>query len=83
MTLSKEDIEPAIRLASKQLCHFHISEPYLAPIGTEAVEHYLFSKTLAELDYRGWKSIEMKAQSPDSNVLSVTKALETALEYYG
>lgn len=83
MTLSKEDVGPAIKLAFKQLCHFHISEPFLAPIGTAGVKHYLFSKALAELDYKGWTSIEMKAQSPDSNVFSVTKALGTALEYYG
>lgn len=83
MTLSRENIEPAIKLAFEQLCHFHISEPFLAPIGTEAVKHHLFSKALAELKYKGWTSIEMKAQSPDSNVLGVTKALETALGYYG
>lgn len=82
MTLSKEDIEPAIKFAFKRLCHFHISEPYLAQVGTDAVAHHLFSKTLTELNYQGWTSIEMKAQSPDSNVLNVTKALETAIAHY-
>jgi len=84
MTLSKEDIESSIKMASECLCYFHISEPYLAQIAsTGSVDHQLFSKTLIKINYQGWTSIEMKAQNPDSNILRVTKALETTLEYYG
>lgn len=82
MTLSNENVESAIEVAFKQLCHFHISEPYLAQIGIGKVQHHLFDKTLARLGYKGWISIEMKAQSSDSNLESVTKALQVALSSY-
>jgi D-psicose/D-tagatose/L-ribulose 3-epimerase len=82
MTLANETVQPAIQSAFKRLCHFHISEPYLAPIGSGKVDHHIFSKTLSELNYQGWTSIEMKAQHPDSNVLNVTNAFETAMKYY-
>lgn len=83
MTLSEENVEAAIKLSFNKLCHFHISEPYLAPVGEGIVKHSVFFQTLGNLNYEGWTSIEMKALSQDSNILSVTKALETAIEYYG
>jgi D-psicose/D-tagatose/L-ribulose 3-epimerase len=83
MTLSEEEIEPAIALSFPHLCHFHISEPDLNPIGEGGVTHQLFGKTLASLNYQGCVSIEMKAQNYDANILNVTKALEIAINYYG
>jgi sugar phosphate isomerase/epimerase len=65
------------------MCHFHISEPFLAPVGEGKVDHKSFANILAELNYQGWKSIEMKAQNPDSNIENVTEALKTAIQYYG
>ncbi|HEY9874329.1 MAG TPA: sugar phosphate isomerase/epimerase family protein [Candidatus Obscuribacterales bacterium] len=83
MTLSEEDIDIAIKLSCKKLCHFHISEPQLEIVGTGIVNHSLFAKELDNQKYEGWASIEMKAQSQDSNIINVTKALTTAVEYYG
>jgi sugar phosphate isomerase/epimerase len=82
ITLSEENIETAIKLSGKKLCHFHISEPHLEPVGVGIVDHPLFAKSLNNQKYKGWKSIEMKAKSQDSNILNVTKALKTAIEYY-
>ncbi|MBD1878309.1 sugar phosphate isomerase/epimerase [Coleofasciculus sp. FACHB-T130] len=82
ITLSGENIETAINLSGKKLCHFHISEPHLEPVGAGIVDHPLFAKSLDNQKYKGWKSIEMKAQSQNSNILNVTKALKTAIKYY-
>ena len=83
MTLSNESISQALKQSFSTLCHFHISEPALAPIGEENVNHETFAQTLASLNYQGWTSVEMKAQHPISNVLNVSKALEFATKYYG
>ena len=83
MTLSNESISQALKQSFSTLCHFHISEPALAPIGEEKVNHGTFAQTLASLNYQGWTSVEMKAQNPISNVLNVSKALELAIKYYG
>lgn len=82
MTLSQESIKSALQQSIDQLCHFHISEPYLGQVGDGQVDHQIFANTLTNLNYEGWVSIEMKAQSPDSNNTNVTKALKTAIQYY-
>ena len=83
MTLSEEEIEPAIAKCVDRICHFHISEPYLATVGTGIVEHRRFAKALKQGNYQGWTSVEMKAQDADSNYINVETALKTALKYYG
>jgi D-psicose/D-tagatose/L-ribulose 3-epimerase len=83
MTLSNESISQALEQSFSKLCHFHISEPLLAPIGEGKVNHQMFAETLASLNYQGWTSVEMKAQHPISNSLNVSKALELATKYYG
>ncbi len=82
MTLSQEEIEPALKESFNRLCHFHISEPNLMPVGEGRVDHKTFANTLRSLNYQGWTSIEMRAQSPKSNRLNIIKALETAIKYY-
>ncbi len=83
ITLSQEAIETAIKQSLNFLYHFHISEPYLGQVGGGKVDHQRFSDTLTHLNYDRWKSIEMKAQNPDSNHVSVMRSLETAIKYYG
>ncbi|MBE9040040.1 sugar phosphate isomerase/epimerase [Oscillatoriales cyanobacterium LEGE 11467] len=83
MTLSEEDIEPAIASCADRICHFHVSEPYLGNVGTGIVEHRRFAKALKRGNYQGWTSVEMKAQETDSNYINVENALKTALKYYG
>ena len=62
MTLSNEFISQALKQSFSTLCHFHISEPLLSPIGEGNVNHETFAQTLASLNYQGWVSVEMKAQ---------------------
>lgn len=83
MTLSEEVIQPALKQSFCRLRHFHISEPSLAPLGEGGVNHQTFATTLANLKYEGWTSIEMRSQTPASNSLHVTRALKTAINYYG
>lgn len=83
MTLNGEAIETTIVQCFSRLCHFHISEPFLAPVGEGKVDRQTFANTLANLNYQGWKSIEMKAQNIDSNIENVTEALRVAIQYYG
>lgn len=82
MTLSAEAIQPALKQSFSCLYHFHISELSLAPVGEGGIDHQIFAIALADLSYKGWASIEMKADS-DSNSLNVTRALKTAIKYYG
>lgn len=83
MTLSEENIESAIARSISQVCHFHISEPDLAPIGTGGVEHLRFANALRQENYSGWSSIEMKAQKANYNIENVKKAIDLARNYYG
>lgn len=82
MTLSEENIEPALTNAIDKLCHFHISEPYLGQVGDNQVNHPIFAQTLRSLNYPHWVSIEMKTQHPTDNVSAVTKALKSAIAVY-
>ena len=83
MTLSEEAIAPALQQCFPRLCHFHISELYLGQVGDGQVDHQIFANTLKSLNYKGWTSIEMRAQSPESNRLHIIQALETAIKNYG
>ena len=82
MTLSGEDIENALTTTLPGLCHFHISEPNLAPIGTGGVEHSRFAKTLQTGGYQGWFSIEMRPPGGEANVAGIDDALQAAHRYY-
>lgn len=82
MTLNQEHIESALQQAMPQLCHFHISEPYLASVGNPEVNHARFGATLNQLNYSGWRSIEMRAADSVDNSQVITQALETAIQYY-
>jgi sugar phosphate isomerase/epimerase len=44
--------------------HFHASEQDLAPVGRAGADHPAVAAALAHGDYRGWRSVEMRA-SPD------------------
>jgi sugar phosphate isomerase/epimerase len=83
MTLSQEKIQPALAKAIEKLSHFHISEPNLNILGEGNINHQIFAATLKNLNYPGWKSVEMIAKHSDNNLADVTKALEIAIRYYG
>ncbi len=82
MTLSNEDIKLMLEKTIDKLCHFHISEINLEIITEGDVNHQLFGKSLARLNYSGWKSIEMRAKNTVDDLVNITKALEIAIKYY-
>jgi sugar phosphate isomerase/epimerase len=65
MTMSKDPVEEIFQSALPCWHHFHVSEPFLAPIGTAGVDHQRFATALHKVGYLHWVSIEMnRASSP-------------------
>lgn len=83
MALSRESFEAAIEKSFQWVRHFHISEPYLARIGSGGVDHGACAKALSRLGYQNWVSIEMKVQNAGSCLKHVEQALARALDFYG
>lgn len=82
MTMSLEDITSELAKSVSTLCHFHVSEPNLQPIGAGGVEHALFSRVLKANNYRRWISVEMRAAGGEENVAHIEKALRIVVEFY-
>jgi len=82
MTMSQENVEQELEKSVPQLCHFHISEPNLQPIGADGVDHALFASTLSKQGYDRWFSVEMRAPGDTENVSGVEKALQVVQNYY-
>jgi sugar phosphate isomerase/epimerase len=64
MTLSNDPVEAIVAEGAELLAHFHISEPFLAPIGRGNVNHARFAKALQTSPYTGWVSAEMNQPDP-------------------
>ncbi|OXM86531.1 sugar phosphate isomerase/epimerase family protein [Paenibacillus rigui] len=84
MTLNLEDISLTIENAIGYIKHFHISEPYLEPIGSSGkVNHYLISSVLKKLNYSNYLSIEMKQHNQQfSNKDIVLESLDFVSKIY-
>lgn len=85
MTLSGDASRAAeiIDQAAPFLQHFHISEPYLAPIGKGDVNHAALAASLRSIDYDGWCSIEMRGDHGGEQITELRRALEFAIDVYG
>lgn len=83
MRLAGDDAVEAIPKAMPILRHFHISSPFLGPIGAHEGDHVLIASTLRGVGYPHVASIEMKAVSPGSNVEQVVGAVTFAGRVYG
>ena len=81
MKLAGEDSGVAISAASAVLCHFHISEPNLAPIVPASIDHGANADHLSKVSYRGWVSIEMRRTGRP--VETVAAAVEHVQQCYG
>lgn len=60
MTMAGDPLAESLAAALPWLCHFHVSEPNLAPIGTGGVRHDELATNLRRLCYGGWTSVEMR-----------------------
>ena len=64
------------------LRHFHVSEPFLGPIGPDKVDHAQFASELSGRGYSHWISIEMRESQPFA-VENLSSAVRFTLEAYG
>lgn len=64
------------------LRHIHLSEPYLAPVGTPDEAHVIFAKALRVYGYDRYVSVEMRPAEEDS-VWAVERAARYAMQTYG
>lgn len=74
--LGGDSIALAIAAAGDLLCHFHASEPKLAPFHRPVADHGAAAKALQATDYGGWVAIEM-LEAPTEALL----AAETAVRW--
>lgn len=79
--LSGEDADAALTRCALDMVHFHVSEPYLEPVGTGGVDHATVAAALRRSGYHGWASVEMRR--PEGDVQGQLRlALQTLATYY-
>jgi D-psicose/D-tagatose/L-ribulose 3-epimerase len=76
MALNDESVDKALYSAQLFLCHFHISQPQLAPVGEGTVDHQHIGKLLRDRQYDRWVSVEMRGNSEGTNAEAVRKTLD-------
>lgn len=62
MTLAGDPVAETIATAGGILAHFHVSEPFLAPVLGSKIPHAEYAGALRRQGYAGWISIEMRQQ---------------------
>lgn len=82
MLLSGEDPVREIERSAGLVRHFHVSEPYLAPVGARP-EHESVAAALRRGAYRGWVSIEMRRAPQGPAAAAVRAALDPVVGAYG
>jgi sugar phosphate isomerase/epimerase len=82
MTVNQENIELAFSKALPFLEHFHISEDFLAEIGSGTVDHQLFARLLQKHNYSKWQVIEMRPDSQSDNIGQIKRSLQYVKKVY-
>ena len=80
---NKEDLSQTISDATPLSCHFHISEPNLAPIGLGNTNHNLVAKKLKDILWDKWVSIEMPLPASTAHTEKIENALTFVTPIYG
>ncbi len=83
MQISGELIVEEIQACGPLLKHFHVSEPYLGPVGASDLPHDRIADALRAISYRGWVSIEMRRTEDEDPAASVAKAARLVVSAYG
>lgn len=83
MTLVGEDPGAVLDEAAEFVGHYHVSEPFLAPVGEGGVDHEQFAGALQDVGYDGWCSIEMRRVANRDAGVEMRRALEFAKRVYG
>lgn len=82
MTLAGDDAT-IIAAGRAELCHYHASEPMLAPLGAgSSVPHAALAESLRAVGYDGFVSVEMREPAPFA-VESLRDAVRFARNAYG
>jgi D-psicose/D-tagatose/L-ribulose 3-epimerase len=66
MSMAGDDIDRIFQDHQPLVHHFHISEPWLAPVNAATVDHGRFARCLRAHGYDRWLSIEMRSPEPFS-----------------
>jgi sugar phosphate isomerase/epimerase len=83
MTLAGDAFDLTFRRANGSWRHFHVSEPYLAPVGEGGVNHHAIADAMIAEKYSRWVSIEMKEiTSEDAWMQTVHNALAYVNDVY-
>lgn len=64
MSLAGDSAAEIVQQGQACLGHVHISEPYLAPIDSNTIDHAAFARALRKANYSNTLSIEMKETEP-------------------
>jgi D-psicose/D-tagatose/L-ribulose 3-epimerase len=83
MTLSQDPVEEVFQSALPCWQHFHVSEPFLSPIGSAGVDHRRFASALHEVGYANWVSIEMSRATSPTWQQELTDSLRYVQDCYG
>jgi D-psicose/D-tagatose/L-ribulose 3-epimerase len=73
--MNGDDPAEAVRECRDAICHFHVSEPLLADFSSPEIDHQSAARSLRDIDYEGWVSIEMRCGK------TPLTALDGALEF--
>ena len=79
--LGDENPADTIAKAAPFVAHVHASEPHLALLSTESA-HERAGAALAQANYSGWVSIEMRAPAPTHQVEALERAIRFARRAY-
>lgn len=82
MTLAEDPVQEALDRCASYLRHFHVSEPFLAPIGEGGVAHQDFAGSLRQLGYEGFCSVEMKKVEGRDVVTEIDRVLTLVEQLY-
>jgi D-psicose/D-tagatose/L-ribulose 3-epimerase len=83
MALAGEDPAKVLSGQVVNWRHLHVSEPYLAPIGREGVDHRAFARAARQLGFDRWASIEMKETTDKGHwVDAIRESLDHARQFY-
>jgi D-psicose/D-tagatose/L-ribulose 3-epimerase len=79
--LGNENPVDAIAKAAPLIAHVHASEPHLAPLSSE-LAHERAAAALAQANYTGWVSIEMRAPAPTHQIEALERSIRFAKRAY-
>lgn len=82
MALSGDNAYESIIESREQLSHFHISSAGLGPLEDYFVDHHASSKALAEINFGGSASVEMRPNNEPNSLCSITNAVSLIQKYY-